>query len=69
MSCLRSGPPGLNCWVFSVVCTVESFPLFNVLFMFTCFVLGDDVSISKGPFMRTKHLCVLVHIGIKGDFF
>ena len=24
-------------------------------------VLGDDALISKGSFMQTKHLCVLIH--------
>ena len=28
-------------------------------------VLGDDALISKGSFMQTKHLCVLIHIWIK----
>ena len=26
------------------------------------YVLGDDVLISKGSFIQTKHLCVLIHI-------
>ena len=26
------------------------------------YVLGDDALISKGSFMQTKHLCVLIHI-------
>ena len=26
------------------------------------YVLGDDVLISKGSFMQTKHLCVWIHI-------
>ena len=30
------------------------------------YVLGDDALISKGSFMQTKHLCVLVHIWTKG---
>ena len=30
------------------------------------YVLGDDTSISKGSFMRTKHLFVLIHIRNKG---
>ena len=31
------------------------------------YLLGDDTSISKGSFMRTKHLFVLIHIRNKGD--
>ena len=26
------------------------------------YVLGDDAWISKGSFMQTKYLCVLIHI-------
>ena len=26
------------------------------------YVLGDDALISKGSFVQTKHLCVLIHI-------
>ena len=26
------------------------------------YVLGDDSLTSKGSFMQTKHLCVLIHI-------
>ena len=29
--------------------------------------LGDDALISKGSFMQTKYLCVLIHIWIKGE--
>ena len=31
------------------------------------YVLGDDASVSKGSFMRTKHLCVLILIRIKSE--
>ena len=31
------------------------------------YLLGDDTSISKGSFMQTKHLFVLIHIRNKGD--
>ena len=31
------------------------------------YVLGDDALISKGSFMHTKYLCVLIHIWIKGE--
>ena len=31
------------------------------------YVLGDDTSISKGSFMRTKHLFVLIHIRNKSE--
>ena len=31
------------------------------------YVLGDDALISQGSFMQTKQLCVLIHIGTKGE--
>ena len=31
------------------------------------YALGDDTLISKGSFMQTKHLCVLIHTLIKGE--
>ena len=31
------------------------------------YVLGDDALISKGSFMQTKYLYVLIHIWIKGE--
>ena len=30
------------------------------------YLLGDDASINKGSFMRTKHLFVLIHFRNKG---
>ena len=45
-------------------------PQYSVLILVLCldlYVLGDDSSISYGSFMRTKHLCVLIHIRIKGE--
>ena len=31
------------------------------------FILGDDALISEGSFMKTKYLCILIHIWIKGE--
>ena len=72
MACLWSGPPGFNCWIsFAPV-----FTLYVLLSPYLCFisfshldlyVLGDDESISNGSFMRIKHLCVLIHIRVKGE--
>ena len=31
------------------------------------YVLEYDALISYGSFMQTKHLCVLIHIGSKGE--
>ena len=35
---------------------------FIVLLYLDLYVLGDDALISKGSFMHTKYLCVLIHI-------
>ena len=35
---------------------------FISLLYFDLYVLGDDALISKGSFMQTKYLCVLIHI-------
>ena len=37
------------------------------LLILIVYVLGDDASISKGSFMQTKYLCVLIHIRNKGE--
>ena len=38
------------------------FVSFDIKFTRQGFVLGDDALISKGSFMQTKYLCVLIHI-------
>ena len=35
---------------------------FIFLLYLDLYVLGDDALISKGSFMQTKYLCVLIHI-------
>ena len=50
MSCLWSGPPGLTVGfrllMYSVGCTMDSFPLFYLILYFDLYVLEDDTSIS-----------------------
>ena len=41
---------------------------FISLLYLVLYVVGDDALISKGSFMQTKQLCVLIHICIKGEF-
>ena len=36
-------------------------------FYLDLYVLGADSLISQGSYMQTKHLCVLIHIRIKGE--
>ena len=31
------------------------------------YVLGDNSLIRYGSFMRTKHLCILIHVRTKGE--
>ena len=51
------GPLGFNCWIsFTPVFSYIIFVLYLDLYL-----LGDDTSISKGSFMRTKHVFVLIH--------
>ena len=40
---------------------------FNSFLHLDLYVLGDDALISQGSFMRTKHLCVLIHIWTKDE--
>ena len=70
MLCLCSGPPGFNCIDFFY----SGIQLFSLLNPYLClisflylvlYLLGDDTSISKGSFMRTKHLVFFIHIRYK----
>ena len=66
---LRVGPTGVYLLVFfcsgiqfylllsPYLCSISY--LYLALYMY---VLGDDALLSKGSFMQTKHLCVLIHI-------
>ena len=61
------GPTGIYLLDFffsgcSVLFTVESLSLLISFLYLDLYVLGDDALISKGSFMQTKHLCVLIHI-------
>ena len=63
---LLSGPPGVN--LLDFFCSVIQFYL--LLSPYLCFIsflylnlyVLDDALISSGSFMKTKHLCVLIHI-------
>ena len=39
----------------------------SVFLYLNLYLLGDAAPISKGSFMRTKHIYVLIHIRIKGE--
>ena len=41
---------------------LSPYPCFISLLNLDLYVLGDDALISKGSFMLTKYLCVLIHI-------
>ena len=63
---LLSGPPGV--YLLDFFCSGIQFYL--LLSPYLCFIsflyldlyVLDDALISKGSFMQTKHLCVLIHI-------
>ena len=46
---------------------LSAYLCFISLLYLDLYVLGDDAFISQGSFMQTKHLCVLIHIWIKGE--
>ena len=58
---------GVILLLYSLVCTFESISLLYLFLYLDLYVLGDDALISKGSFMQTKHLCVLIHVRIKGE--
>ena len=41
---------------------LSSYPCFISLLYLDLYVFGDDALISKGSFLQTKYLCVLIHI-------
>ena len=41
---------------------LSPYPCFISLLYLVLYVLGDDALISKGSFMQTEYLCVLIHI-------
>ena len=44
---------------------LSPYPCFISLLYLDLYVLEDDALISKGSFMQTKYLCVLIHIGLR----
>ena len=42
-------------------------PCFVSLLCLDLYVLGDDALVGWGSFMRTKYLCVLIHIWVEGE--
>ena len=68
------GPTGV--YLLDFFCFCSGIQFYLLLSPYLCFisilylclyVLGDNVLISKGSFMQTKHLCVLIHILTKGE--
>ena len=41
---------------------VSPYLCFVIFLYLDLYVLGDDALISKGSFLQTKYLCVLIHI-------
>ena len=55
-------PVGFILLLYSVLFTVESHLCFIYFLYLDLYILGDDVLMSKGSFMQTKHLCVLSNV-------
>ena len=63
-------------WVYMLDLFCSGFQFHLLLSPYLCFisllylelyVLGDDALINYGSIMKTKYLCVLIHIRIKGE--
>ena len=50
------------CSVYQFYLLLDLYLRFISLLYLGLYVLGDDAMISKGSFMHTKYLCVLIHI-------
>ena len=75
IECLWPDLPGFNFFLFFYF-FYPSIQLYILLSHFRCFIFclyldlfesEDDTLISKGSFMRTKHIFILIHIRNKGD--
>ena len=53
---------GVSCSSIQFYLLLSPYLCFIVLLYLDLYVLGDDALISKGSFMQTKYLCVLIHI-------
>ena len=58
----RGLPVGFLLLRYSVYLLLSPYLCFISLLYLELYVLGDDALISKGYFMQTKYLCVLIHI-------
>ena len=61
------GPTGVDmldffCYGIQFNLLLSPYPCFISLLYLDLYILGDDALISKGSFMQTKYLCVLIHI-------
>ena len=65
--CLWFGPTGFKfCSSIQLYVLLSPYLCFISFLYHDVYVLGDNTSISEGSCMQTKHLCVLIHIRIKG---
>ena len=62
-----SGPRGFTCWISFALVFSFTYLCFISLLYLDLYVLGDDALISKGSFMQTKYICVLIHIWSMGE--
>ena len=68
MLCLLSGPPGFNCLISfaTVFSCMFCWVLIFVLSPFVILIICTWRRV-RDKFMRIKHICVLIHIRIKGE--
>ena len=67
MLCLWRGPPWFTCSGMQLYVLLSPYLCFISFLYLDLYVLGDDTLISKGSFMRTKHLSVFIHIKNEGE--
>ena len=62
MLLLIAGPTGVYLLDFSVCLLLRLYLCFTSWLNLDLYVLGDDTLVSKGSYMQTKYICVLIHI-------
>ena len=58
----QTAPSRSDCSSIQFYLLLSPYLCFVSLLFLDLYVLGEDALISKGSFMQTKYLCVLIHI-------
>ena len=64
---LLLGPPEFNCWISFAPLFKLCVQLSNYLCFSSFYILINMYCEIRGSFVWAKHLCVLIHIGIKAE--